>query len=111
MANKSYDTKKSGRVGRPIDCERRPRPGLKDTLFAREFCTAWIDEAHDFRGGKALFVGAVHLRRRAKFLAGLTATPLHSSARVSFALPLRAGGMGDEVARTLTDIAPRTWWP
>ncbi|KAF8872160.1 hypothetical protein BD779DRAFT_1679866 [Infundibulicybe gibba] len=44
---------------------RRSLPGHKDTVFGQQWCTVWIDEAHDFRGGNQGFVGAVHLRQRA----------------------------------------------
>ncbi|KAM6488891.1 P-loop containing nucleoside triphosphate hydrolase protein [Amanita muscaria] len=64
-------------------CERRkPLDSLRDMnraapeFFKKEWCSAWIDEAHDFRTPTRSFIGAIHLRNRTRIMSCCTATPL-----------------------------------
>jgi hypothetical protein len=70
--------------GAPVDSLRPIRTGSKvlSSVFLKDWCTSWIDEAHDFRGVTRGFVGAIHLRHRSTMLSCLTATPIYTSPKV-----------------------------
>ncbi|TFK61411.1 P-loop containing nucleoside triphosphate hydrolase protein [Pluteus cervinus] len=51
-------------------------------IFSQSWSTAWLEEAHDFRGPTTRqFIGATYLRKIASFVNCLTATPLWTSPR------------------------------
>jgi hypothetical protein len=84
MAANTFDCKDAGRKGRPADDMRPVKSGsnAKASIFARKWCTSWIDEAHEFRGLNRGFVGGVQLRSCSRMVACLTATPLYTSPKV-----------------------------
>ena len=52
-------------------------------FFKMEWCTVWIDEAHEFRTLSRGFIGAVQLRRKTRMMNACTATPLYTKPEVS----------------------------
>lgn len=59
-----------------------PRP--PKTIFEDGWCTAWIDEAHLFRGVSRGFIGSVALGQNAWVVNCITATPLYTQIRYIF---------------------------
>lgn len=57
----------------------------QNNIFKMEWCTAVIDEIHEFRGDKSrYFLGALALANCVKLIVGASATLIVSQPRVSF---------------------------
>jgi len=55
----------------------------KTTIFTRKWCFVALDEVHEYRGEKSRqFVGAVAISKCALAMAGVSATPVMSNAKV-----------------------------
>ncbi|KAF9491153.1 hypothetical protein BDN71DRAFT_1510617 [Pleurotus eryngii] len=82
-----------------------PRP--PHSIFDENWCSAWIDEAHLFRGLARGFIGSIALDSRAHVLNCITATPLYTQIRDIFnmariiSIPRFGGADGQEWERVL----------
>lgn len=68
--------------GSYADSSRDLKPGAPE-FFKMNWCTVWIDEAHEFRTVSRSFIGAVQLRKVAYMMNACTATPLFTKPEVS----------------------------
>ncbi|KAM6491331.1 P-loop containing nucleoside triphosphate hydrolase protein [Amanita muscaria] len=60
---------------KPLDA-RRELTNTAPGFFKMDWCSSWIDEAHQFRTPTRSFIGAIQLRNRARIMCCCTATPL-----------------------------------
>lgn len=65
----------------PIDNNRNKKNNAPD-FFHMKWASAWIDEAHEFRGPHRGFVGGVQLRKQSEMMSCCTATPLYTKPSV-----------------------------
>ncbi|KAM6488893.1 P-loop containing nucleoside triphosphate hydrolase protein [Amanita muscaria] len=70
-------------TGMSFACDRRkPLDEIRRLLstapefFSKQWCSAWIDEAHEFRTPTRSFIGAIQLRKQTRMMSCCTATPL-----------------------------------
>jgi hypothetical protein len=67
-----------------VDDRRSIKGQMAADFFKMEWCTAWIDEAHEFRTISRGFIGAVQLRHKTRMINACTATPLYTKPEVSY---------------------------
>ncbi|KAF8668495.1 hypothetical protein AX14_006173 [Amanita brunnescens Koide BX004] len=77
LTGMSYFTDRKGRQDTCVDDQRALKQQAAD-FFQMEWCTTWIDEAHEFRTISRGFVGAVQLRHKTHMTNACTATPLYT---------------------------------
>jgi hypothetical protein len=71
---------------KPLSAPRKMRSGHEkyaaEQLWARKWCTVFVDEAHYFRGPGALFHGLNAFCMQAQAIVLTTATPLYNGPKV-----------------------------
>ncbi|KAK2464152.1 hypothetical protein APHAL10511_003845 [Amanita phalloides] len=78
----SFNSAREGGVSACVDDRRTLRSDAAG-FFKMNWCSAWIDEAHEFRTVGRLFNGAVQLRHNTHMMNVCTATPLFTKPEVS----------------------------
>lgn len=85
MNNNFRIPKKNKKDSRPWDLPTTTKP-LEHTLFGHSYLTVIIDEAHHMRNAGNKHFSALKLLERATVRMIMTATPLHTSSKVSYAV-------------------------
>lgn len=83
MKEYHYVQRKKKKGARPWD-PLSPKGSLEHTIFGHQFLTVIIDEAHHLRNPGMKHSAALRILEQATIRLIMTATPLHTSSKVSY---------------------------